>query len=192
MAISRHIKAARFIAAARCHSQSGAAGGRGAAALRSGVRGRESQPVCGHSPAAGVPAGHVRWRREGGGEACEIPGSQGATNTPPETGGEGVAAGVRGHGRVPAGATLAEASRAGEAILPPGQPGRSVRPVSGVAAASVPETRNGHNDLGPLLHSLHGGAVPAVSRDGPGYGGPFAYRAASPAESDEPAGVAGV
>ena len=30
----------------------------------------------------------VGWRREDGGEACEIPGSQGATNTPPETGGE--------------------------------------------------------------------------------------------------------
>ena len=120
------------------------------------------------------------WRREGGGEACEIPGSQGATNTPPEAGGEGVAAGVCGHGRVPAGATIAEASRAGEALLSPGQPGRSVRPVSGV------------NDLGPLLLSGRGGAVPAGSGDGPGYGGSSAHRATSPAESDEPAGVAGV
>ena len=67
MAISRHIKAARFIAAAGCHSQFGAAGGRGAAALRSGVRGRGSQPICSHSPAAGVPAVRV-----GGGEKAEV------------------------------------------------------------------------------------------------------------------------
>ena len=192
MAISRHIKAARFTAAARCCSQFGVAGGRGAAAFRSGVRDRGAQPICGHPPAAGVPARCVVWRREGGGKACEIPGSQGAANTPPEAGGEGVAAGVCGHGRVPAGATIAEAGRAGEALLPPGQPGRSVRPVSGVAAASVPETCNGHNDLGPLLLSVRGGAVPAGSGDGPGYGGSSAHRATSPAESDEPAGVAGV
>ena len=89
-------------------------------------QGLGSQPVCGHSPAAGVPAGRVGWSREGGGEPCEIPGSQGATNAPPETGGEGVAAGVSGHGGVPAGATLAEASRAGETILPPGQPGGGI------------------------------------------------------------------
>ena len=46
--------------------------------------------------------------------------------------------------------------------------------------------------MGPVLLSIHGCAVPAVSRDGPGYGGPSAHRAASPAESDKPAGVAGV
>ena len=73
-------------------------------------------------------------------------------------------------------ALRAEASRAGEALLPPGQPGRSVRPISGVAAASVPETCNGHNDLGLLLLSVRGGAVPAGSRDGPGYGGSSVHR----------------
>ena len=120
MATSRHIKATRCIAAVGCHSQFGVAGGRGAAALLSGVGGRGSQPVCGHSPVAGIPAEGVGGRREGGGEACEIPGSKGATNAPPKTGGEGVAVGVRGHGGVPAGATIAEASRAGETVLSPG------------------------------------------------------------------------